>query len=130
MNCAGISANPGKQRSSTMAQKAREAVAIALVSGKGGVGKTMLAVAIARELSIKTRTLLLDLDFFNRGLTGLFRSGRVIAKIAAPAFISSTGAETQEWELVQVAPNLLHVRYPDLTPQQIENLERLDACKL
>lgn len=88
----------------------------------------MLAVAIARELSIKARTLLLDLDFFNRGLTGLFHSGRVIAKIAAPGFMSST--ESPEWELVQVAPNLVHVRYPDLTPQQIENLERLDACEL
>jgi cellulose biosynthesis protein BcsQ len=88
----------------------------------------MLAVAIARELSIKARTLLLDLDFFNRGLTGLFHSGRVIAKIAAPGFMPST--ESPEWQLVQVAPNLVHVRYPDLTPQQIENLERLDACEL
>jgi len=51
---------------------------VSFVSGKGGVGKTMLAVAFARQLSKKGKTLLLDLDYFNRGLTGLLREGREV----------------------------------------------------
>lgn len=43
---------------------------ISLVSGKGGVGKTTLALAIASELcSANNRVLIVDLDFSNRGLS-------------------------------------------------------------
>jgi cellulose biosynthesis protein BcsQ len=105
---------------------------ISVVSGKGGVGKTMLAVALARELSTNTRTLLLDLDFFNRGLTGLMRHGRVLQPIALPTFLtdSSSSEPTKIWELVEVSPNLLHIRYPDLTPEQIQSLENSEVTQL
>ncbi len=45
---------------------------IAFVSGKGGVGKTMLASNFAWVCSHLARTLLVDLDFQNQGLKGLF----------------------------------------------------------
>ncbi len=45
---------------------------IALVSGKGGVGKTVLASDLAWVWSRVARTVLVDLDFQNQGLKGLF----------------------------------------------------------
>ena len=47
---------------------------LAFVSGKGGVGKTMLATAAALHLSESVETLLIDLDFSNRGLSDLAES--------------------------------------------------------
>ena len=79
---------------------------ISFVSGKGGVGKTMLAVAFARELSLGSRTLLIDLDFFNRGLTGLMRSGRPVGKVAKPAFLKAREGSNDEWTLVADMPGV------------------------
>src|SRR5262252_7122219 len=45
---------------------------IAIVSGKGGVGKTMLSANFAWLCSKLGRTALIDLDFQNQGATGLF----------------------------------------------------------
>ena len=59
---------------------------LAVASGKGGVGKTMLTVACAYELSLGGPTLVIDLDFFNRGLSGLFRGRRDVGLIARPRF--------------------------------------------
>ena len=49
------------------------ATILSFASGKGGTGKTTLALAFAYELSKSGRTLLVDLDFFNRGMTGLLK---------------------------------------------------------
>jgi cellulose biosynthesis protein BcsQ len=108
------------------------ALIVSVVSGKGGVGKTMLSVSIARELSANTRTLLLDLDFFNRGLTGLMRHGQTLQAIPLPAFLTHASAAevARTWELVEVALNLFHVRYPDLTPEEIRSLENSDVAQL
>ena len=46
---------------------------IAVVSGKGGVGKTMLASNVAWVCGQLDTTLLIDLDFQNQGATGLFK---------------------------------------------------------
>lgn len=47
-------------------------VSIALVSGKGGVGKTSIASNVAWACSKYARTILVDIDFQNQGSTGLF----------------------------------------------------------
>src|SRR4051812_27284614 len=94
---------------------------IALTSGKGGVGKTMLTVACAFELSYTSKTLLVDLDFFNRGLSGLFRQplpakqgGAAPVEIERPQFLETgpgdpTAAEPQiaeqSWELWKIENN-------------------------
>src|SRR5579864_3630015 len=46
----------------------------AFVSGKGGVGKTVLAASFALLSSTKHRTALIDLDFQNQGASGLLAS--------------------------------------------------------
>ena len=46
---------------------------LAVTSGKGGVGKTTLALNLARQLSLAgLRTLIVDFDVHNKGTTGLF----------------------------------------------------------
>lgn len=104
---------------------------LAVVSGKGGVGKTMLAVAIAKELSRTRRTLLVDLDFFNRGLTGLLQKCTVLQTIPKPDFLAAVESrEASTWELVEVTKNLYHVFYPDLTDQDMRKFESSDVLDL
>jgi MinD-like ATPase involved in chromosome partitioning or flagellar assembly len=102
---------------------------IAFVSGKGGVGKTMLAVAAGTKLSATNPTLLVDLDFFNRGLTGLMRRGTYVCDIKKPAFLA-TNSNIDPWQIVQVAPNLFHIAYPDLTPEELRSLEVVGFSEL
>ncbi len=111
----------------------RKPVVVTFVSGKGGVGKTMLAVAFARELSRSTKTLIVDLDFFNRGLTGLLMNGREIATIPRPDFLGpedETHKAASPWKIVEVARNLKHISYPDLTPLEIKEFGTLSVSAL
>jgi cellulose biosynthesis protein BcsQ len=104
---------------------------ISIVSGKGGVGKTMLSVAIANELSRSKRTLLIDLDFFNRGLTGLFASlkhGSHQTEIAPPKFLESDNGD--KWSVSEVSKNLLMVYYGDFDKSQCDLLEMKDIKSL
>jgi MinD-like ATPase involved in chromosome partitioning or flagellar assembly len=104
---------------------------VAIASGKGGVGKTMLAVALAREVSRSTRTLLVDLDFFNRGLTGLLQSGTKVQTICKPDFLASPQSPEEEtWDILEVAPNLFHISYPDLTEDDMRKFESSDVEEL
>jgi cellulose biosynthesis protein BcsQ len=111
------SSSPGQQ------PRPPDQLVLCFVSGKGGVGKTMLAAAAAAELSRARPTLLLDLDFFNRGLTGLLSSGEPVAEVAPPSILAPPDGTAAPWTLRRVAPNLYFVSYPDLSPQQSASLE-------
>lgn len=118
--------------------------ALAVASGKGGVGKTMLSVALAYELSQNAPTLIIDLDFFNRGLTGLLRKGQVIRELESPDLLpefnsapspaaglsDEAGAPAQpdssgRWELLSISDNLFTIRYPDLSTSDYAKIENM-----
>ena len=116
-----------------MTQEHPKPVVVAFVSGKGGVGKTMLSVAFAKELSRANKTLLVDLDFFNRGLTGLLLSGRQAGDIEKPDFLAADAPgqhASDPWHLIEVAPDLFHISYPDLTSDEMSRFETLDVNAL
>jgi cellulose biosynthesis protein BcsQ len=102
---------------------------IAIVSGKGGVGKTMLAVAIAGELAKGTRTLLIDLDFFNRGLTGLFASEmeRSQRQRVQPSGIIGNEHEDVDWGLSTVGRNLFLMSHGDPNRPSSSTSETVDV---
>ena len=95
---------------------------VAVVSGKGGAGKTMLAMAITRELALRSRTLIVDLDVFNRGLSGLLKQGKKIADVAKPEFFPG-GEDNGGWSLIEAAPNVVTLCYPDITRAQRQGVE-------
>lgn len=103
----------------------RELLVIAFVSGKDGVGKTFLAAALAKEISPATRTLLIDLDFVNRGLTESLPHRTLICSLAKPRFLGGESPEEaaeDDWRVVQVAENLFQVVAPDLRPEETKKL--------
>jgi len=114
---------------------------LAFTSGKGGVGKTMLAVACAKEMAAETPTLIIDLDFFNRGLTGLFREGQPIGVLEKLSVLVEKEAshingeeqaahEKGSWAVINVAPNLFHISYPEVGPEALKTLAVLDPNSL
>jgi len=115
---------------------------IAVVSGKGGVGKTMLSVAIANELAKARPTLLIDLDFFNRGVTGLMatlRHGHTGCVVQKPSFLRSQEADPKipddkaddtEWKVVNIKRDFWFLDYPDLTESEIRKFETIDVGAL
>ena len=105
---------------------------IAVVSGKGGVGKTMLAVAIATEMARGCKTLLIDLDFFNRGLTGLFSSMAAKSprrRLDPPEHLVRT-VDGSDWMAANVAPNLFVLSYGDVDKASSSALEATDAGQI
>src|SRR5215471_14470280 len=78
---------------------------ISFVSGKGGVGKTSLAVNFAWICGHFAKTLLIDLDFQNQGATGLLSSfitpdcGSALDAVLRPDIL-------QECHLVNLDSNL------------------------
>jgi cellulose biosynthesis protein BcsQ len=107
---------------------------VSFVSGKGGVGKTMLAVAFAKELSFSNRTLIIDLDFFNRGLTGLMGPGIKKCEVNKPAFLLEEGSQdfqsAEKWSVSQISENFFHLVYPDLVPDEMSRFETIDVHEL
>lgn len=106
---------------------------IAVVSGKGGAGKTMLSMAITHELAIRSRTLILDLDIFNRGLSGLLKTGKKIADVPTPAFMLPQPVppgEISGWTLIEAARNVVTLVYPDVDRAQRQVMEALPMAEL
>jgi cellulose biosynthesis protein BcsQ len=115
---------------------------LTVVSGKGGVGKTMLSVAVANELSKARPTLLVDLDFFNRGITGLMatlKNRKTGRRLEMPDFLRTTEADPEapedpgdgaDWVAVEIRKNLWFVDYPDLTQAEIRKFETMAVGEL
>ena len=85
---------------------------LSFVSGKGGVGKTMLAVSAANELAQLHRTLIIDLDFFNRGLSGMFIRSAAYKEVRPPSFAKSN--HVKDWTARTITPNLFTISFPDI----------------
>jgi cellulose biosynthesis protein BcsQ len=102
---------------------------LTFVSGKGGVGKTMLAVATAKELADVQPTLVIDLDFFNRGLSGLLSKGELVSEVAGFSLLEQ-GEEKESWKIIKVADNLFNVTYPDISQREFELLEQSSVDQL
>ena len=111
-------------------ERQRQPTILAFVSGKGGVGKTMVAAAFARELAASSPTLLIDLDAFNRGLTGLMRDGEYVVEVQRPAFLTSTASDSGSWIIERVGANLFHLVYPDLLADELAEFATMDLAKL
>jgi MinD-like ATPase involved in chromosome partitioning or flagellar assembly len=84
-----------------------EAKKIAFVSGKGGVGKTLLAANFAFCASTNQRTILIDLDFQNQGSSGLL-SQHVTAG-CANAFDLLMGDRADTKDPIEIRENLFFV---------------------
>ncbi len=122
---------------------------LAVTSGKGGVGKTRIAMAVACEFALKYKTLLVDLDFFNRGLRGLMPDSQSILAIDTPALLvdsphlkkalktrATAGGKDHHiedrWHIHKVIStvskdNFYFLHYPDLTEGQVMAFV---SCKL
>ncbi|TKJ34301.1 MAG: hypothetical protein CEE38_18535 [Planctomycetes bacterium B3_Pla] len=119
---------PHKQK---QIMRSEEPYIVSFVSGKGGVGKTMLAVAFAKELSLGSPTLLIDLDFFNRGLSALLGSKNPITTVPKPRFLrSNKTTEDDTWSVVKSTNNLYHITYPDLRPSEMRRFATLPVERL
>lgn len=105
-----------------------EPTVVAFVSGKGGVGKTMLAVAAAREFSLQGPTLILDLDFFNRGLSGLLGAGTTASAVQPPLFLKDSDGD--RWYAREVDTNLFALSFPDVEGVQLAEIDSADVSLL
>ncbi len=103
---------------------------IAISSGKGGVGKTLLSVNLARTLSwSKKRILLVDLDLYNRGSTTLTADSPIIDQLTVAGLLelaqeksfNSLKNEISEKEIVKVLDDSGNPTSLYLVPSTITN---------
>ena len=106
---------------------------LVVTSGKGGVGKTTLALNIARQLSLAgCRTLIVDFDIHNKGTTGLFldrlseASPSILDVVRksngfAPETLESIASET---ELIQLADKEELFLFPATRPRELIRWEQ------
>lgn len=114
------------------------ACVICISSGKGGVGKTSIALSLARELAQAAKVLVVDLDYFNRGATGLL-TGRLLFKRKGECLVEVVlGGQSEQAELfppihidaIEKEPNLLFSGCADLSEAAMRRLERTDVTAL
>jgi MinD-like ATPase involved in chromosome partitioning or flagellar assembly len=83
-----------------------EATCLAFVSGKGGVGKTFLVANMGRAIATSRKTILIDLDMQNQGLSGLLSSYLADDVVnAADDIVFATDAESDK-TLIRISENL------------------------
>ena len=81
---------------------------LSIVSGKGGVGKTVLSANLARMIAFDRKVLLIDFDFPNQGLTGLFADEVRSSCYNARDMIF--GSEVIEFDrILTIRPNLFFI---------------------
>src|SRR5947209_6557192 len=80
---------------------------LAFVSGKGGVGKTVLAANFALCSSTVQKTVLVDLDFQNQGASGLLAD--YLKPGCLNAFDMLDGRTLDESTLIRVREELLFI---------------------
>ena len=110
---------------------------ICIASGKGGVGKTSVSLSLARQISRKTKLLIVDLDYFNRGATGLL-VGRLVMKYKGVTLIESllTDKTNQgrdcpvQIDSVEKEANLLFAGCSEVSEASMRDLEALDFTQL
>lgn len=97
----------------------------AFVSGKGGVGKSILASNFAWVCSQVARTLLMDLDFQNQGLKGLFAPHARFSRANVLGALQSAGdADLQK--AVEVAQGLCFL--PSVSWQHATSQDEIARC--
>lgn len=95
---------------------------IAFVSGKGGVGKTLLASNFARLASTRFACALVDLDFQNQGSSGLLAEYLVSGCLNAFDIISSGTADFSR--AIEVRPQLFFI--PAFDPHTVDRFRLQD----
>ena len=93
----------------------------------------MLSMAIANELSRSNKVLLLDLDFFNRGLTGLLssiRSNLTRIKVDFPDFLDKSGIDKPSWYVAEIKAGLYTAFYGDIDRSASARIELMDVNRL
>ena len=110
-----------------MNQPARDYPSVAFVSGKGGVGKTTLALNFAQLVSLsKTNVLLVDLDFHNLGSTSLFSRDELVTQrtnASAAAWLESDVTDGHDAPPSRLTPNLhfLPAIHSTQQPHEVKN---------
>ncbi|MEM1221894.1 MAG: AAA family ATPase [Verrucomicrobiota bacterium] len=97
---------------------------ICVASGKGGVGKTSISLSIANELAKGARILVVDLDYFNRGVSGMLIDDSTVASEGAP-FLLQQNVESPVL-LVQSAnkSNIFIAPCGEMDVAQMQSIER------
>lgn len=106
---------------------------ISIVSGKGGVGKTTLAVSMAKESAISGHpVLIIDLDMFNRGFSELVKGrGCKVFDISSDNLVCSPGeGHDSHWEVYKFAHNIFGISIPEDDKKLLDELETIDQAIL
>ena len=100
---------------------------VSIVSGKGGVGKTSFALALAHELSAAGNSvLLLDADLYNRGLLGLMKDYERRERCSSAvldALVSEPADTDRSCSLIWIHDNLKALDIPPLASGELSSLE-------
>ena len=100
---------------------------IAITSGKGGVGKTTISLALGYELaSGNNNVAIIDCDLTNRGFlelaSGHWKPSSTSA-LVPDTFVSADSSLPTEWSILELRPGLTTLEVPPLTPAGIGLLE-------